>query len=59
MIHVNDAYTVIQKEHLYKVFKKMQKKNRQQLELIRKKIEQIKADPYAFKLLRTAAPAAR
>ena len=45
------AYTYEAKEHVQKLFKKMDKKSHMQLLIIRKKLAQILDDPYRFKPL--------
>lgn len=45
-------YTLAISEPLDKVFLKLRKKNRKQLEIIHKKIQQILENPYHFKPLR-------
>ena len=46
-----NLYKLKRKEHLYKVFEKLAKKDLVALEAIQKKIKQILEDPYAFKPL--------
>ncbi|MBI3190576.1 hypothetical protein HYZ41_02640 [archaeon] len=38
--------------HLYKLFKKMEKKERQKLDIINKKVKEILEDPYRYKPLK-------
>lgn len=40
------------KEHLYKVFKKLRKKDRKKLEIINKKVAEILENPHRYKTLR-------
>lgn len=48
------AYSYAEREHITKLFRKMEKKDRRQLVAIRKKLIQILENPYRFKPL--AAP---
>lgn len=48
---MSSAYVLEQREHLDKVFRKLAKKDKHQLEIISKKIEQILHSPYAYKPL--------
>ena len=45
-------YSLEIEEEVYKAFKKLGKKDKKQLEAVKKKIEQILADPLQFKPLR-------
>ena len=46
------AYGLLVSEKADRAFKKLEKKDRKQLEIINKKVEQILANPYHFKPLR-------
>ena len=45
-------YSLEIEEEVFKVFKKLSKKNKMQLEAVNKKINQIIADPFQFKPLK-------
>ncbi len=45
-------YSIESREHADKIFCKMEKKNRKQLEIIQKKLAQISINPHMFKSLR-------
>ena len=46
------SYEIEVRDHLYKIFKKMEKKERQKLEIINRKIKGIKEDPTRYKQLK-------
>jgi len=46
------SYEIEIRDHLYKIFKKMKKKERQKLEIINRKIKGIKEDPTRYKQLK-------
>ena len=46
------TYNLEMRDHLYKLFKKMEKKDRQKLEIINKKVREILEDPHRYKLLK-------
>lgn len=45
-------YEVEIRDHLYKLFEKMKKKERHKLEIINKKVAEISEDPYRYKPLK-------
>jgi len=44
-------FTIVVKKHVDRIFKKLSKKNRKQLETITKKLQEILKNPYRFKSL--------
>ena len=46
------TYNLEMRNHLYKLFKKMEKKDRQKLEIINKKVREILEDPHRYKPLK-------
>ena len=46
------TYKLEMRNHLYKLFKKMEKKERQKLEIINKKVKEILEDPHRYKTLK-------
>ena len=46
------TYNLEVRDHLYKLFKKMEKKGKQKLEIINKKIKEILEDPHRYKPLK-------
>ena len=46
------TYNLEMRDHLYKLFKKMKKKDSQKLEIINKKVREILEDPHRYKPLK-------
>ncbi len=46
------SYEVEIRDHLYELFEKMKKKERQKLEIINKKVKEISEEPYRYKPLK-------
>lgn len=46
------TYNLEMRDHLYKLFKKMEKKERQKLQIINKKLKEILEDPRRYKPLK-------
>ena len=53
------AYELYIAEHLYRVFKKLSKRNRKQLKIIHRKVQEILKNPHHFKPLKGDLAGAR